>query len=298
MFVENTATVTCSSQDNVNNVFNSADGISDIFSVAATITDVCTPDEQSSPGTITWTIQICNTSPDGKSNLGIDTSGTIQRCDADGTNCSSPVPADEKFIAEDLAAGECIQFDVVRDGLDDGKYIDVITGQASMQAGQLPLEAMDMCTVTTSDGEGCTPGFWRNNLAKNLPNGAWAVDHHDLFSTTFGGNDPELKSSFREATHKGGQGKGNVLDGQHLAFAIWAQGGGDNALARHAVAALLNSASPDVAYSLSTSAIIALVSNALNSGDPSEVNAAKSILAGFNEDGCSINNDGTPKTDE
>ena len=124
------------------------------------------------------------------------------------------------------------------------------------------------------------------------------MDHHDLFSDTFMTHDPELKSSFREGTHKGGQGKGNVLAGQNLAFAIWAQGGGDNALARHAVAALLNSENPDVQYSLSSDAIVQLVWEALDSGEPNLVNAAKSTLAGFNEDGCSINNDGSPKVEE
>ena len=127
-----------------------------------------------------------------------------------------------------------------------------------------------------------------------MPNGAWAVNHDNSFESVFD-QDPAIKSSFREASHKGGQGKGNVLTGESLAFAIWAQGGGDNALARHAVAALLNSASPDVSYSLSSSAIIDLVWNALL-GDADDIQDAKNTLDTFNNDGCPV--DQQPRVEE
>jgi hypothetical protein len=49
---------------------------------------------------------------------------------------------------------------------------------------------------------------------------------------------------------------------------------------------LLNSANPDVSYTLTGAEIIALVQAALAPGG--DIGGAKTILAGFNEDGCSV----------
>ena len=50
--------------------------------------------------------------------------------------------------------------------------------------------------------------------------------------------------------------------------ALNANGGGIDALARHAVAALLNAAHPDVNYPLSTTEIINAVQQAIADGEP------------------------------
>lgn len=108
-------------------------------------------------------------------------------------------------------------------------------------------------------GEGCTPGYWRQ--AHHFD--SWtAYQPHDSFDAVFG-------VSYG----------GTLLDG------VWARGGQENALARHAVAALLNAASPDVPYEYTEVEIIALVQGAFASGD---FNGAKNLLEFQNELGCPL----------
>ena len=63
-----------------------------------------------------------------------------------------------------------------------------------------------------------------------------------------------------------------------LLEAVWARGGGINALARHAVAALLN-ASADIGYPLSVDDVEELVCGALAEGTRTAYREAKDILA-------------------
>lgn len=87
------------------------------------------------------------------------------------------------------------------------------------------------------DGEGCTPGFWKN-LRKRLE--AWGVAGYaptDDFEAIFGVD----------------------LGYSTLGEAVKAKGGGDNKLARHGTAALLNAAHPDVEYPLTVDEVIAIV---------------------------------------
>ena len=76
-----------------------------------------------------------------------------------------------------------------------------------------------------------------------------------------------------------------ILDGESLREAMWTGGGGEAALGRHAVAALLNSSSGEVAYGYSTDAVIAMVQEAYATGD---FQSAKGILAEQNELGCTV----------
>ena len=78
---------------------------------------------------------------------------------------------------------------------------------------------------------------------------------------------------------------GELTDETTLGEAVQLQGGGLNALARHAVAALLNAASPDVDYDLTIDEIIDLVNDAIASG---EYEDAKNILEAYNEQGCDV----------
>ena len=71
-----------------------------------------------------------------------------------------------------------------------------------------------------------------------------------------------------------------------LLQALNAQGGGVNALARHAVAALLNASNPDVDSDFTTAEVIALVQEAIATGDFERI---KNILAAANEQGCPLN---------
>lgn len=133
-------------------------------------------------------------------------------------------------------------------------------------------------------GEGCTPGFWRQPHHYAF----WA-DPYVPGETTWG----DVFDAPQDAAVPG-NGRGNAagratsgaLTGDTLlSDAVQLTGGGVNALARHAVAALLNAASADVEYDLSVDEIIELVNDALASGN---ANAAKDILEGFNEQGCTV----------
>jgi hypothetical protein len=138
----------------------------------------------------------------------------------------------------------------------------------------LAHETTSTGTVTTPTtpkaDEGCTPGFWKNHPE------AWVG-----YSTS-----ATLASVFG-AGGLGSLGSTTLLDA--LSF----KGGStlDEAkqiLLRQAVAALLNAASPDVDYGMTTAEVISLVQGALASGDREEILAAKDTLADLNEAGCPL----------
>lgn len=115
---------------------------------------------------------------------------------------------------------------------------------------------------------GCTPGYWKNNTV------AWTGTGYstsDLYDTVFGVN---------------------FMPGLTLLEALNLGGGGYNALARHATAALLNSSNSNVTYGLTTSQIIAMVQKAFKTGEPEQI---KNELAAFNETQCPIDAHGLPK---
>ena len=108
--------------------------------------------------------------------------------------------------------------------------------------------------------EGCTPGYWKQSQHFD----SWVgYSPTDLFASVFG------------VTRSG-----TLLD------ALKANGGGEQALARHAVAALLN-ASSSVDYAMATPAqVIAAVQAAFASGD---FETQKDQFASWNERGCTLN---------
>jgi hypothetical protein len=114
-------------------------------------------------------------------------------------------------------------------------------------------------------GEGCTPGFWKNHPEE------WPApyDPADLFSDVFGvtiAGDPDLT----------------------LGEALRLGGGGENALARAAVAALLNAASDEVNFEFTVEEVIEKVQDAIASGDPEEIEDLKDELDRENNRGCPL----------
>lgn len=112
-------------------------------------------------------------------------------------------------------------------------------------------------------GEGCTPGFWKNHP---FPDG---YSSDDLFVDVFGvviADDPDLTL-------------GEALD---------LGGGGEDALARQAVAALLNAASDDVDFEFTEEEVIEKVQDALASGDPEEIENLKDEFDSENNRGCPL----------
>lgn len=108
-------------------------------------------------------------------------------------------------------------------------------------------------------GEGCTPGFWKQEQHFD----SWVnYDPNDYFNDIFG-----------------------VPYNKTLLQALEEGGGQEKALGRHAVAALLNAANPDVDYLYSEAEIIAMVQDAYATGD---FESLKDALEEENERGCSL----------
>jgi hypothetical protein len=111
-------------------------------------------------------------------------------------------------------------------------------------------------------GQGCTPGYWKQTQH------FWAWTNYtqgDSFAAVFG-----------------------VPYDKTLLEALKTGGGQERALGRHAVAALLNAANPDVSHAFTEAQIIALVQDAWATGD---FESAKNLLAFENEQGCPIGGD-------
>jgi hypothetical protein len=131
------------------------------------------------------------------------------------------------------------------------------------------IEYDDVTVETEPCGgtEGCTPGYWKNSP------GCWeCYDPEDYFSDVF------------ETEITIGSGKKEIHN-PTLMQALNGNGGGVTALARHAVAALLNACDQDIAYELSEADVIFMVLDALQFGSP-PIEELKNMLDEFNNAGC------------
>ena len=151
-----------------------------------------------------------------------------------------------------------------------------VTVQVSVQSGTTavakftritPWKVVCVPDEPPGDFNGCTPGYWRQvgepwaNSDAHLD--SWTPTGYapgDDFETVF-----SVNASFNPDT---------------LGDAVWLNGGGENAMARHAVAALLNAASPGVNYPMSVGQVIAAVQNAYSTGD---FEPAHLLFEGYNE---------------
>jgi hypothetical protein len=120
---------------------------------------------------------------------------------------------------------------------------------------------------------GCTPGFWKNNADKHGYS-AWPEEGISMIHF--------------EAIFEAIEIKGN--DNPTLEEALAAKGGNLNQLARHGVAAWLNSIDDDVLYPYTEAEVIVKVVQGINDKDFIKLNAG--MLADANELGCSQNQQG------
>jgi hypothetical protein len=119
------------------------------------------------------------------------------------------------------------------------------------------------CDGNEIEGEGCTPGYWRQrHHYDSWPEG---LTPDTLFSDVFA----------------------DAFPGKKLGAVIRLKKGGLNALGRHTVAALLN-ASTDMDYGMTDAEVIALFDSTWDQSEE-EVEALKDVLAGMNEMGCPLN---------
>lgn len=140
-------------------------------------------------------------------------------------------------------------------------FLEATQDRVTSSVGSLTVT----CTPTPPPppgGEGCTPGYWKQAHHFDSWTGNSPTDDYE---TVFG-----VDASFDK----------------DLLGALKQGGGGEKALGRHAVAALLNTASGGVSYDYSTAEVIALVQDAYASGD---FEGAKSLLEAANESGCPLN---------
>jgi len=131
------------------------------------------------------------------------------------------------------------------------------------------VEFINTYSPPPGGGEGCTPGYWKNHTGLKSQTNQWPPTGYgqgDSYDATFG-----VTSNY----------------GGTLLQALNRGGGGEIALGRHAVAALLNSTHPDVSYDLSAAEVIAAVQAAYAGGD---FEGVKNMLAWYNEQGCPIGN--------
>ena len=174
----------------------------------------------------------------------------------------------------DLPAGDFVQYDydtIVNETTTNWAYVEGYDA-----AGGVWYDEDDATNVVMGN-EGCTPGFWKN--------------HPDLWHTYTTGQlvgsvfsipcelDELADDTLMEALDYNG-GKGAI--------------GAARNLLRHAVAALLNAADPDVNYAMSEAAIIADVNAALATLDKATIEMLKNDLDYYNNAGCSIDAHGDP----
>ena len=142
---------------------------------------------------------------------------------------------------------------------------DVLVAKIESTGATITSSAGSLTATCTppSGGEGCTPGYWKQPHHFD----SWAATGHapgHSFDAMFG-----VDSSFD-----------TLLDGAK------AKGGKEKALARHAVAALLNASNPEVSYEYVAAEVIALVQDAYAGG---HFEGVKNMLVYQNEMGCPLN---------
>lgn len=117
----------------------------------------------------------------------------------------------------------------------------------------------------TQGGQGCTPGYWKQ-------------EHHFADWTAPYDPDDQFSDYFEDA-----------FTGSTLVQVADGNGGGLTALGRHTVAALLNAANPEVSYDLTPQEVIDAF-NAVYPGSQGDYETLKDQLEGFNEQGCPLDN--------
>jgi hypothetical protein len=139
-------------------------------------------------------------------------------------------------------------------------------------------------SIPPTPPEGCTPGYWKQD------------QHFDSWEGYLPDDDFEDEDVFGcSITIKWSErGKPQEVTNPTLLQALQANGGGESALARHAVAALLNAANPDVNYPRNEDQVKTMVCDALSGGDIEET---KNTLAGWNEEFCPLDDETPPSVE-
>ncbi|WP_339458265.1 DUF7507 domain-containing protein [Pseudomonas sp. EA_105y_Pfl2_R69] len=198
-------------------------------------------------------------------------------------NATPADPSDDvTFNIGDLAPGASANYNGSYSPALAGTYTNTVVASATDAVTSGPVEsapAQATCDVPPpQEFEGCTPGFWKNSPGSWPPTG---YSPNQLIISVF-----DLPSGVIN----------NKLGGDSLMDAL-NYGGGDNLLGsaqillRAAVAALLDSAHPEVDYPRTTADVIADVNAALATKDRGSILALASALDADNNLGCDLAND-------
>lgn len=159
-----------------------------------------------------------------------------------------------------------------------GQYANVGTATGTPEGGGVAVTDTDAShyfgeeEVVVGD-EGCTPGYWKN--------------HTDSWPPTGYSTGQKVKDVFVEAAGFPSQGDSTLLDALSFAGGPGTAGAAE-ILLRAAVAALLNSAHPDVAYPRTTAQVLAAVEVALDSNDRDTMLVLAAALDADNNLGCPL----------
>ena len=236
---------------------------------------------------------------------------THQSCNTDPavTPNDADVPADMLFdfpegdwvvkgytaLDQEGPSGEFIalNIDVLTDGtqvgitditVDNGDKVEVVdidpdaSFTSSLEfafAGSGAIDDIEVCKVVERGGEGCTPGYWRQDQHF----GNWPVDPYT--ATVADDFLPDYCEDYD--TDLQGPESGSVC-GLTLLEAVQLRGGGVNALMRHAVAAWLNAGST-VDFYYAQSEVVDMTESALMSG---MYTPTKNGFEEANEAGCPL----------
>jgi hypothetical protein len=134
-------------------------------------------------------------------------------------------------------------------------------------------------TTLAQGGEGCTPGFWKNNASKKGAS-QWIEEvPTDLVKTAFSSAGNAPYTSLGDST---------LLQGLSFKGGLGVTGAAE-ILLRAAIAAKLNIEHPDIDYGIaSVAALQDLVNDALDTEDRDTILALASTLDGLNNAGCPI----------
>ena len=195
----------------------------------------------------------------------------------------------EPAVHEDVESGTTVYFKETITVACDARCGTVLTAVVTFWANSYPEEGASIgeqvikITVLCGD-EGLSPGYWKNN-AERWGAVSWEPTGYcpgDQFSDVFG-----VVIEVRAG------GRRTITD-PTLLQALNATGGGVNALARAAVAALLNAAHADINYPVSENCVIAWTSAAIISGDAAKIEALYNKLDAWNNLGGGLDMHGNP----
>lgn len=206
------------------------------------------------------------------------------------TNCGN-LPDEQIFITDEqlgiyyqagsLLVGESLSIEHPAGNICDsytGQYMNTASVSTSVPYNKEVYYAEDSddawveCGGNQAGGEGCTPGYWKQE------------QHFDSWTLPFT-IDTLFADVFDRDIVVRGEGK-TLIPNPTLLQALDANGGNVNAAARHAVAALLNAASGGVSYNMTVEGVIAAFQGAYPDGELDDV---KDTFANFNEQGCPLN---------